>query len=812
MKTANLPRILLILVFGSALWCAPPQESDGEWHYYGGDSASSHYSPLTQINKSNVRELQIAWEWKVGDEPMPQYNITPYNFEATPLMVDDVLYLPTPYHRVVALDAKTGKELWNYDPHMYEWGRGPGAEGFALHRGVATWTDGKQRRILLPSRGRLIALDVKTGKLIPSFGREGIVDMTETLVRKVKDRTHYTNTSPPVVFKNLVIVGSTISDVLVYPQNPPGDVQAFDVRTGKFVWSFHTIPQAGEFGNDSWENESWKNTGHANVWSPMALDEKRGLVYLPVTEPSLDYYGGKRKGNNLFGDTLVCLDANTGKRVWHFQVIHHNLWDYDGVMTPNLLTIHVDGKTIDAVAAVSKTGFTYVFNRVTGEPVWPIVERPVPQSDVPGEKTSPTQPFPTKPPAFAHQGFTPDDVVDFTPEIKAMALEKIKDYRYGPLFNPPSFQGTLLMPRNIGGANWGGASVDPEKGILYVRALNMLQAIRLTKEGVEPENEKPNFPVVLTIGEGLFVNKPPYSTLTAIDLNKGEIIWQVPIGDMPAIRNNPLLKGLTLPPTGVPGQAGTLVTASGLLFNAPGDNKLYALDQDNGTVLWAGDLKNPSAGTSMVYRTGTPMTYRTRSGQQFVVLATGGEKNPPTLVAYALPEKSASAPAASSLAATPALKALSGSSQSAAKDWSVFLPEDRAKPLAVKVCAGCHGLASMVGQRGDADFWSDLVWTMVSSGADISRDEADTLVKYFSTYLGPGQPMLAVPINLDTADVETLRLLSPLASNAENIVKTRHELKGFKQPEDLLKVKGIKKEDFEKVRPFISVAAGTERR
>jgi quinoprotein glucose dehydrogenase len=331
------------------------------------------------------------------------------------------------------------------------------------------------------------------------------------------------------------------------------------------------------------------------------------------------------------------LNANTGKLVWYFQTVHHDLWDYDGVMTPNLLTIHVDGKTIDAVAAVSKTGFTYVFDRVTGKPVWPIVERPVPQTDVPGEQTSPTQPFPTKPPAFAQQGFTKDDVVDFTPEIKAQALERIKDYRFGPIFTPPSLQGTLFLPSSNGGSDWGSGSVDPEKGILYVRANNLLKVMKLEGPGADQDgsvgfdkfpykNVEPQLP---TIADGIPINKPAYGTMTAIDLNKGEIKWQVPIGDNLRIRNSPQLKGVNLPPLlGATANPGSLVTAGGLVFIGPGDQTFVALDKDTGQVIWVADRKTRVGGT--------PMTYSTRSGRQFVVIGTG---NPGTMsiVAYALP-------------------------------------------------------------------------------------------------------------------------------------------------------------------------------
>lgn len=628
----------IVLLLRSLVAQAAPSDQEGQWPYYAGDLAATHYSELTQINKSNVNKLQLAWEWNSNEQPLPQYGMGGARIEATPLMIDDVLYLPTGFGRVVALDANSGKELWRYDPRLYEWGQGPPGVGFGAHRGVATWTDGKQRRIFLVSRGRLFGLDANTGKLIPSFGQEGIADVTKDLVWPLKDKTHYENSSPGVVYKNLIILGSAISDSTVYPKSPPGDVQAFDVRTGKRVWTFHTIPQKGEFGNDTWEDNSWQTSGHANVWVPFSLDEKRGLVYLPVTSPANDHFGGDRKGNALFSDSLVCLDANTGKRVWHFQTVHHNLWDMDGTSTPNLLTIHVNGRAIDVVAAPSKAGFVYVFDRVTGQPVWPIEERPVPQTDVPGEKTSPTQPFPTKPPAFAKQGISPDDIIDFTPEIKALAMEKVKNYRFGPIFNPPSLQGSLMMPANGGGANWGGASVDPVKGIMYVKAKNIARVIQLTEQppgtppdptfyGVAEGRYKYPFPTDLVVAGGLFINKPPYGTLTAIDLNKGEIIWQIAIGDIPAIHNNPRLKGVTLPPLGAIGNAGSMVTAGGLIFAGPGDNFLYAVDPDNGKILWSGDLKGSSSST--------PMTYRTRSGKQIVVTARGG-KNGAGLVAFSL--------------------------------------------------------------------------------------------------------------------------------------------------------------------------------
>ena len=608
-----------------------------EWPIYGGDSGGMKYSPLTQINRSNVQLLELAWTWKTGEEPLlgprrPRgHDVWPGMFEATPLMIGDSLYLSTPFNRVVALNASTGAELWSYDPRAYEWGRTD------THRGVATWTNGEERRIFINTRWRLIAIDASTGTPIPTFGQNGEIDLTKNLIWEVHSKLHYRNTSPPVVYENLVIVGSGMWDRgAVYKRSPPGDVQAFDVRTGRRVWSFHTIPQEGEFGNETWEDDSWSYTGNTNVWGPFTVDDRRGLVYLPVSAANSDYYGGHRKGDNLFSQTIVCLNANTGERVWHFQTIHHGLWDWDLSSPPNLVTIQVDGRTIDAVVMLGKTGFAYVFDRVTGEPVWPIEERRVPESDVPGERVSPTQPFPTKPPPFSKQGFTLDDVIDFTPEVRAMAIEKIKDYRLGPLFTPPSLEGTIIMPGGGGGANYGGAAFDPEGGVLYVRSTNLLGLLKLEKNepGVgEVDYEMRISDMVLEDAvDGLPISQPPYAVLTAIDLNAGEHVWQVTLGDSPWIRNHPLLQQVELPQLGIAisvGLSGPLVTRGGLVFISGGSSALYAIDSLSGETLWKADLGGGGYGN--------PMTYQTRSGRQYVVIATGEEDA--ALMAFALPQR-----------------------------------------------------------------------------------------------------------------------------------------------------------------------------
>ncbi|MBI4477631.1 MAG: PQQ-binding-like beta-propeller repeat protein, partial [Acidobacteria bacterium] len=405
----------LPLVAGQSTPARPATLSMQEWPVYGGDPDGTKYSPLADISRENVQRLELAWEWRPNEKALEQHGTRPGAFQNTPLMIDNVLYSSTPYNRVVALDAESGRELWSFDPKPYEDGQPPNGTGF-VHRGVAAWRSGDDLRIFINSRYRLIALDAKTGTPVRSFGEDGFVDLTRGLLWPI-DKRHYTNTSPPLVYNDLIILGNGVGDRLVYRNDPPGDVRAFDVKTGRLVWTFHTVPQPGEFGNDTWGNDSWKFTGHTNVWAPMSLDAARGLVYLPLTTPSNDFFGGRRPGANLFAESLVCLDASTGKRVWHFQIVHHGLWDYDLPSAPNLVTISPDGRTLDAVVQLTKQGFAFVFDRVTGTPVWPIEERAVPASDVAGEHAWPTQPFPTRPPAFTEQGVSLEDAFDLTPEL-----------------------------------------------------------------------------------------------------------------------------------------------------------------------------------------------------------------------------------------------------------------------------------------------------------------------------------------------------------------------------------------------------------
>lgn len=628
----------------TALYSAEGPRKPNEWPVYGGDAGGLKYSPLTSIDRSNVSRLTVAWTWKTGEQPIASNGSTlaarPGQFQATPLAIGDTLYLSTPFNRVVALDAASGRELWSYDPKAYDAGQPSNGTGF-VHRGVATWSDGTQRRILIASRWRLIALDAATGRPIPTFGTNGEVDLTANILWSV-ERKHYTNTSPPVVYGDLVIVGNGVGDRLVYKRDPPGDIQAFDVRTGRRVWRFNPIPQPGEYGHETWEDSSWSRMGHTNVWAPFTVDVGRGLVYLPFGTPSNDWYGGERHGNNLFAESIVCLDAKTGRRVWHYQITHHGLWDYDLPSPPVLATIRKDGRPVDVVAVVTKQGWVFVFDRVTGQPIWPIEERAVPASDVPGERAAATQPFPTKPPPFAKQGFTEDDVIDFTPEVKRLALEEVRRYRAGPLYTPPSLAGTIVMPGAIGGGGWGGGAFDPETGTLYVKATNNPALFKLFPVEASSDTVQARYMVELgrslgarapSAGTGdrlpeLPAHKPPYGTLTAIDLNRGEQRWQVPLGDEPSIRSHPLLRGVTLPPLlGVRGAPGPIVTKSGLLFVTGGGQVLYAIDARDGRTLWQHDFGRVAYSV--------PMTYATRDGRQFVVAATGTGANA-ELIAFAI--------------------------------------------------------------------------------------------------------------------------------------------------------------------------------
>jgi len=628
---------------------APTSAAAGEWRYYGGDAGSSKYSALTQITRANVNRLDVAWRWSsVDNEIVKTSPARPGMYQDTPIMVNGVLYTTTSLGVYVAIDPTTGRMLWKYDPEIYKGGGRPPNLGFT-HRGSAYWTDGTRRRIISGTHdAHFVSIDAETGKPDPAFGDNGRADVIADLPYAERMRNYAIN-STPVVVKNVIISGANITDGPLVKEQPRGDVFGFDVRTGKKLWTFHSVPQKGEFGYDTWEEGAAEYTGNTNVWSMISVDEELGYVYLPFGTPTNDYYGGHRPGANLFAESLVCLDAATGKRVWHFQAVHHGLWDYDFPTAPNLLDITVNGRRIKAVAQVSKQGFVYVFDRVTGQPVWPIEERPVPSSNAPGEKTHPTQPFPTIPPPFDKQGLTDDNVVDFTPELRAQALDVLKQFDRGPLFTPPTERGSVQMPGNVGGSDWGGAGVDPETGFLYVPSLTSPIVVQLVKGDPATGNMRfrrgglQNLPTL----DGIPLYKGPYSQVTAYDLNRGTIAWQVPIGEGP--RNHPLLTALKLGPLGNGTRGAPLVTgsllfvsqASGGLGRAvalkvgnreltellPESPKFRAFDKRTGEMVWEKELPFGPAAAPMTYMAG---------GKQYVVLAIGTGINA-ELVAYALP-------------------------------------------------------------------------------------------------------------------------------------------------------------------------------
>ena len=640
-----------ISIVSAVLVCAAASAADsprGQWPYYGGDAGSSKYSPLAQIDASTVKQLEVAWTWNSPDDALvgAATRERPGYFKPTPIMIDGVLYTSTALSQVAAIDAGTGTTLWVFDPKAYASGRRPANSGWQ-HRGVA-YANG--RILIATGIGELIAIDARTGQAVKSFGNEGRVDLQAALIRKEEDRRFVGFNAPPMIVGNTVVVGCTVFDRPTAPEMPAGHIQAFDVATGAPKWIFHTVPQGTERGVETWENESWKFSGNTNAWPPFSADPALGLVYIPVGTPTNDYYGGDRKGDNLYAESLLAIEADSGKLAWHFQGVHHGLWDYDFPAAPTLVDINVAGRRIKAVAQVSKQGFTYVFDRATGKPVWPIEERPVPQSTVPGEKTSATQPFPTKPPPFARQGFTTDDLIDFTPELRAEALQIVADYTLGPLFTPPTVvgengkKGVLQLPSAAGGANWGGAGFDPETGYLFLQSANIVSRAAVVKgDG----NQKSAYAIRSAAGpagpRGLPLIKPPYGVVTAIDLNQGTIAWQVAHGEGP--RDHPDLKALNLPPLGASSHTylssgGPLVTKTLLFLNqvqtkadlslSATEFFMRAFDKKTGAVVWEHRMTEPPLGT--------PMTY-VHKGRQYLVVATGGAGTAGRLVAFALPDR-----------------------------------------------------------------------------------------------------------------------------------------------------------------------------
>ena len=626
------PSMFRIVLFAMVL---SPHIVAQDWPSYGGDNGSQKYSILDQINADNVRKLEVSWEWESVDNPTVSANLeegnnraVPAAYKATPIVVDGVMYVSTSFGRIVALDAFSGELRWSFDTAAWQAGR-PMNLGYNT-RGVAHWRKGdKQRLFFATYDSYLWSIDLATGMPDPDFGESGRVDLVLGLGRDFERRL-YGVISPPLVTNDRVIVNSAIHDSPQSLEMPPGDVRAFDPETGEVVWVFHTIPQAGEYGNETWENGSSEYTGNTNSWTIMSADDELGIVYIPIGTPTNDWYGGKRLGDNLFAESLVAVRADTGERVWHFQTVHHGLWDYDLPAAPTLVDITVDGRPLKAVAQISKQGFTYVFDRITGEPVWPIEERAVPPSSVPGEVASPTQPFPTKPAPFEPQGISDATLIDYTPALRQEALQIIEEFDYGPLFTPPTLRGTIQFPGWGGGAEWHGAAFDPDTGMYYVPSASVPIVVQLRKARRQRESLGYVRGGAMSVGgpQGLPLTKPPYSRVTAIDLNSGEHEWVIPHGEGP--RKQIIEMGILDPgPVGSVSRTGPVLTKT-LLFLAQSDegrNLLRAFDKATGAVVHEVSLPLPPAGT--------PMTYMV-NGKQFISIAVGGGQDS-RLVSLSLP-------------------------------------------------------------------------------------------------------------------------------------------------------------------------------
>ena len=642
--------LVVVLVLAASVKVLVQSSGDIEWTTYGGDLASTRYSPADQIDASNFGDLEIAWRLTTHNfGPTPEYN-----FQSTPLMVGGVIYTTAGTRRaVLAADATTGELLWMH--RVDEGDRGAAAPRRRSGRGLAYRDDGGSGQILYVTPGyTLISLDAATGQPTPGFGDAGIVDLKQNMDQDIDLVTGEVGLhAAPLVAGDTIMVGAAHrpGGNARSMKNVKGHVRGFDAQTGARRWIFHTVPGADEFGNDTWLNESWRYTGNTGVWGQMSVDLELGIGYFATEVPTNDYYGGHRPGDNLFSDSLVAVDLETGDRLWHFQFIHHDVWDWDIPCAPILVDITVDGREIKAVAQPTKQAWLYVFDRVTGEPVWPIDERPVEASNVPGELLATTQPFPTTPPAYDRQGVGLDDLIDFTPELRAEAEAIAANHRIGPIFTPPTVSvaegpwGTLMLPSQAGGSNWPGGSFDPETGIAYLYSFTQVASIGLIHD---PEQSDMDFirgrarevnaaEAALTV-DGIPIIKPPWGRITAIDLNRGEILWQVAHGETPDnIRNHPRLQGVTVPRTGRAGRIGTLVTKTLLVageagtFTTPSGEvgaMLRAYDKTTGDEV--GEVYMPAP------QSGSPMTY-VLDGTQYIVVAVSGGGVSGELVAYRLP-------------------------------------------------------------------------------------------------------------------------------------------------------------------------------
>jgi glucose dehydrogenase len=723
------------------------------WKYWGGDTGNTRYAPLDQVNLQSVQRLQIAWRWSA--DTSGSFNAG--NFKSTPLLDDGVLYVPWLNNGIAAIDAGTGKTRWTFEPQPADIGGGASL----MSRALSFWTDGTTKRLLHNTLdGRLISVDATSGKPDAKFGRNGWINLRENLTenRAVKD---VRSVSPALVVGDVIVV-QVIPGGARNKEATPGDIRGFDVRTGKMLWRFHVVPQPGEFGNETWENDSWRYVGNSGSWTMMSADLELGYVYIAGDTPSNDFSGVERPGNGLFAESIVCLDAKTGKRVWHFQTVHHGVWDYDNPTAPILHDMVVKGQRIKAVTQLTKQGFMFVFNRVTGESIWPIEERPVPPSKIPGEKLSPTQPFPTHPAPLSRQGYSEDMLIDFTPELRAAAVKIMEQYEKGPLYTPiveirPGIRGTWIYPGYGGGPNWNGVAVDPTTDIMYIPIRHKPNAAGLTKGDPKRTNMAyvPSGNHTVMGPDGLPILKPPYSELIALDINKGEQLWRIPVGGAPeTVRKHPALRGLKLDfdrmgnfdvrPSPLLTRELFFLGESGNLTGGTGTSTFRAYDKRNGQIVWQTSLP------TLV--TGAPMTYLHKD-RQYIVVAVSANGKPAELIAMTLDGASENGPAPAGGVA------LSQAPPSSAAEAAAITATPRELSLGQaayqRMCTTCHGargegaVGPIISGRNDFANIARVIaqgqGEMPSLANSLTPQEIDAIAKHVVKTLRPpprrGPPM-----------------------------------------------------------------------
>src|ERR1017187_2025756 len=708
----------------AALLPAFPQAipQPGDWPAYGRDPGGIRYSPLDQINPKNVATLERAWTYHTGERGR--------SFESTPIFVDNVLYLSTHTQKVIALDPETGGEIWRYDA------KAPGRE----NRGGSYWPGDSREpaRILFGTGdGRLIALSAKTGVPVAGFGDNGVVNLRAGITDQVPNAA-YGITSPPTIYRDLVIVGPATQEGPSH--GPSGDPRAFDVRTGKLRWRFHTIPQPGEPGSDTWGPEGWKDRSGPSQWGFATVDVQRGLVFLPIGNPADSFYGADRKGTNLYANCVVALDALTGKLRWYYQVVHHDLFDYDLAAPPALIEVKRNGKTIPAVAQITKMGLLFILDRMTGKPVFGVEERPVPKSDMPGEESWPTQPFPIKPPPLARMSLTRGDITTRTPESHQFGTEWFNRLHHQGAYTPFGLAPSLLMPGTMGGGNWGGVSFDPQLGYIFVNTSSLGvtgQMVRAAPGAPMPFRNEGGYTRFLDQDQ-FPCQQPPWGELTAVNANTGDIQWRVPLGSYEQV------EAMGLKNAGAANMGGSIATAGGLVFiAATTDSKIRAFDSRTGKELWVARLD--ATGDAV------PMTYRAANGKQYVVIAAGGtnrfrmiantaDETADSVIAFALPDghtsattsNAAIAPSASPPPAAPRTRL----SEAELKAPGPALPNGDGKQVVARMCTNCHGTAVFSGLRMSRDGWDAEVAAMVEKGAAGTEQEIRTAVTYLATHFG----------------------------------------------------------------------------